>query len=403
VLSAAGRCREAIGEGAIKDFVVVELFCTLLTGFFLWLFVYQWRRKSIARWRQLAGELFCVAESTRPRRVRRAFFIYFSLFWLLNVVAALCAVHVGAHVTFDLGNQCVLAVVFAVTLMLGIPATRNIALEVRGHGVLCGKVGNRASRGRLYFVPWNQIATCQWVPKSYGAVSRFDHGRNCLTIAQVAIRPEQKAAVTAAIGQFATVYDRDGALLAEPDKEHRDAKWIPWRDLDRPRFQFDLQTMLLLVIVVACFANLFGLHYRNPAYQALTHLEAFDPAIVIHKDSQGDVWTLDFSACTKKPTDDDMVYLEPLTELISVDLSGAPITDAGLAHLKGLKNLYQVNLANTGVTDKGIEDLRRALPGASIGKRVLWSPPGVVPLAPSPPKGKRRSAAGHFSAGQVRS
>ena len=146
--------------------------------------------------------------------------------------------------------------------------------------------------------------------------------------------------------------------------------------------------MLLLVVVVACFANLVGLRYRSPRYRAIAKLEAFDAAIVY---INNDVWRVDFSWCMKKPTDDDLVCLEPLSELVDLDLAGAPITDAGLEHLKGLKKLRNLNLANTGVTDKGIEDLRRALPGArSIGKRVQWIPPGVVPVAPTPPKGTRR-------------
>jgi hypothetical protein len=320
--------------------------------------------------------------------LRWGFFIYFSVCFIGGIVGTFTRPH--DHSNFDLAAQCNFAVAFAVILMLGIPARRNIAIEVREHGVLCGKVGKYISTGALYFVPWNQIATCQWVPKSFGAASRFDDGRNCLTIAQDVIRREQKGAVTAAAGQFVPVYDHDGALLAEPNAERRKAKWIHWRELDTPRFQFDLQTLLLLVVVVACFANLFGLHYRSPEYQAIAHLEAFDPAIVIDKNYQGEVRSLNFSACTRKPTDADLVYLEPLSELRRLDLAGASITDGGLRHLKGLKNLWDVNLANTAVTEKGMEELRRALPDASIGKRVLWSPPGLVPLAPTPPKGKRR-------------
>jgi hypothetical protein len=117
-------------------------------------------------------------------------------------------------------------------------------------------------------------------------------------------------------------------------------------------------------------------------------LGAFSPRIEYH--GYDHVQELDFAGCVNKPTDDDLVCLEPLSELKYLDLAGAPITDAGLAHLKGLKNLRHVNLANTGVTEKGIEDLRRALPDASIGKRVQWIPPGAVPIAPAPPKGKRR-------------
>ena len=359
----------------------MELLCALLTGFFLWLLVYQWRRKSITRWRHLAGGHLCTAESTRPRRVRWAFFAYFSFMLLGHVASA-----VFWHTRSNLESQFGVAGVFTLVLLLGIPVTRNIALEVREHGVFCGKVGDRVSTRRLHFVPWNLIAACQWVPKSFGVISRFDNVLNRLTIAQEAVPLEEKTAVTAALGQFVPVYDHDGVLLAEPDAEHRVARWIHWRDLDRPPFQFDLQTMLLLVVVVACAASLAGIRYRSPEHQAVMKLEAFDPKIDYY--GRDDIYELDFSSCANKPTDDNLVYLEPLSELAILDLSGAPITDAGLAHLKGLKNLRHLNLTNTGVTDRGMADLRRALPDANIGKQVLWVPPNLVPLAPTPPKGK---------------
>jgi hypothetical protein len=122
---------------------------------------------------------------------------------------------------------------------------------------------------------------------------------------------------------------------------------------------------LLLAVVLACFAGMFGLYYSSPHYRAIAKLEAFGPRIHFFKD---DVWSLDFSSCTTKPTDDDLVNLEPIKELVDLDLSGCPITDAGLEHLKGLEKLHIVNLADSGVTSKGMEDLRRALPKASIGK-----------------------------------
>ena len=165
----------------------MELLCALLTGFFLWLLVYQWRRKSITRWRHLAGGHLCTAESTRPRRVRWAFFAYFSFMLLGHVASA-----VFWHTRSNLESQFGVAGVFTLVLLLGIPVTRNIALEVREHGVFCGKVGDRVSTRRLHFVPWNLIAACQWVPKSFGVISRFDNVLNRLTIAQEPFRWKKK-------------------------------------------------------------------------------------------------------------------------------------------------------------------------------------------------------------------
>ena len=238
-------------------------------------------------------------------------------------------------------------------------------------------------------MPWNQIAACYWVPRSFGTVARFDDTCNRLTIGEDAISPEQKGRVTFAIGRFVPVYDYDGAPLAKPDESQGKPRWISWRELDGPPMrplQFDLQTMLLFTVVVACFAGMVSLRYRDPEFQAVMKLREFGPGI--------DYWggdhvhRLDFSSCSNKPTDDDMVCLEPLAELATLDLSGSPITDAGLKHLKGLKKLRIVELANTGVTEAGMADLRRSLPDANVGQSP-WIPPNATPPAPTPPKAKR--------------
>lgn len=360
----------------------MELLCALLTGFFFWLLVYQWRRKSIARWREVAGEHLCTALNIRARWGRWVFLGYFGLALIGGIYNFFNLPHLALQLQWEV------AVVFAVVLMLGIPATRNIAVEVRRRGLFCSKVGDRLWISARHFVPWNQIATCQWVPKQYGVISRFDDAFNRLTIAQEAVSPETKAAVTAAMGQFAPVYDHEGTLLAKPSAEQRNAKWVSWRDMDRPRFQFDLQTLMLLAVVVACAASLVGIQYRTPEAQALRRLAVFDPQIR-YWPADGDVYELDFSGCVTKLTDNDMVYLEPLLGLRRLDLAGSAITDAGLDHLKELKKLDYVNLANTSVTEEGMRRLRRALPKANIQKSILWVPPNAVPLTPTlPRKGK---------------
>jgi hypothetical protein len=63
-------------------------------------------------------------------------------------------------------------------------------------------------------------------------------------------------------------------------------------------------------------------------------------------------------------------HLKALTQLLSLDLKGTKITDAGLEHLKGLDNLFELDLLETDVTDEGIKMLLRELPKC----RVRWSP-----------------------------
>ena len=352
----------------------MELFCALLTGFFLWLFVYHWRRKSMARLRKLAGELVVKTEIARPWQWRLALFVYLLLCWLWSVDSAVVRDWGSTSLGFHFG----IAVLFALVLILGSALRATIAFEVRAKGILCGKRGYSGWAGKPSLTPWNQISAYQWVPKSFGSLGRLDDTHGRFTVGVDAIAAEQEEALTAAIGQFVPVYDHDGTLLAKPEQDRGDLEHVPWQSLDIPRFQFNLQTMLLAVVGVACAASLCGLHYFSPHYQALVKLEAFGPEIHYVKD---DVWGLDFSACRNKPTDDDLVNVATFVELKVLDLSGSPITDAGLAHLKGLKNLDSVMLANTGVTSKGMKDLKLALPNVGIGA-VRYPSPAVI-VAPS--------------------
>ncbi len=94
----------------------MELFCALLTGFFLWLFVYQWRRKSVAQLRRLAGDHWFTARSTVPRTQRGAFFIFLLLALLGQLVTAV------SHPHLTLGSEFGLAGLSAIILFLGIPS-----------------------------------------------------------------------------------------------------------------------------------------------------------------------------------------------------------------------------------------------------------------------------------------
>ena len=155
-----------------------------------------------------------------------------------------------------------------------------------------------------------------------------------IEIAEDLIAPDQRAAVTAAMGRFVPVHGTDGTLLAEPKPAVPGAKAPPERRPDRSMLQFDLQSLLILTVVVACAANCYGLRYRRllPIREALAKLAAFGPQQIGEEE---DLISPDFSNCQTKPGDDDLAILKPLVGLRSIYLTGAPITDAGLAHLCG--------------------------------------------------------------------
>ena len=272
-------------------------------------------------------------------------------------------------------------------LLFAVPLGRtDIALEVREQGVLHSMSGKSRWLGRLKFTPWNEIKDCKWAPTLTAFQARSFLG--ILRIAEDMIAPQQKTAVTAALGRFVPVYDDDGVMLAKPEeRSEAERPASPKRTYDRPPFQFDLQSLLILTVAVACAASCYGVRHRRlkPRWDAIARLESFKPRIRYVGDR---LWSIDFSVCTNQPTDDDLAILEPLAELESLRLEGTTVTDAGLRHLKGLKELRSISLTNTRVTTKGVEDLQRALPDADISLTISIRPPSGPPSVPPAPAPK---------------
>jgi hypothetical protein len=66
--------------------------------------------------------------------------------------------------------------------------------------------------------------------------------------------------------------------------------------------------------------------------------------------------------------DDDLRHLAGLTQLRSLRLDGAQVTDSGMKHLEGLTRLEDLALNATFVTDDGAERLRQALPHCKVSR-----------------------------------
>jgi hypothetical protein len=336
----------------------VELLNAFLAGFFLWLLTFHWTRRYMAQARRQGGDLVLRVNAAGrwPRRVVQ-------LVCGVLSVSIFATVGVSSHdrsMSFFLLYELTIATQFWMFLAFLVPRGPNTAIEVRERGILHDKGRKQRPPGRLWFALWQDISRCRWRPTNAPAPW---HPRQ-LFLMEDAVTADQKAAVTAAVGRFVPVLDHDGALLAEPEEGRRD-QTPPEPCRNNFRFQFDLQSMLILVVVVACLANCYGLRYRRlqPQRQAIAKIETLGPQIdYVGEEARG----LDFSSCAKKPADADLALLEPLPELRRLNLSGAPITDAGLIHLKRLKNLVIIDLTNTKVTPKGVSDLQRALPGTVI-------------------------------------
>ncbi len=113
--------------------------------------------------------------------------------------------------------------------------------------------------------------------------------------------------------------------------------WIGWREVFgenyRPIVQVDLPVNLTL----------------DEAIEHLVHLD-----------------NLESLSLSNNTTDLELVQLEKVYWLRSLNLSGTDITDAGLKHLAQLRNLNFLHLEETTVSDKAVLELRRQLPGCKI-------------------------------------
>jgi hypothetical protein len=70
---------------------------------------------------------------------------------------------------------------------------------------------------------------------------------------------------------------------------------------------------------------------------------------------------------TETPVEDkDLVHLQNIPNLKTLDLGSTQITDAGLEHLRSIDSLEFVVLTRTMATVKGIENLRKALPNTDV-------------------------------------
>jgi hypothetical protein len=347
----------------------MELFCALLTGFFLWLFSFHWERSSLARAREAAGALLiegpAMYDWVRTTRGRRwPYFVALVLFlYLLDWLSLPSADVLAACLT-----GCLLTIVVP-------PFCNNAPLELREHGV----IHRRRRRGSLVFTSWDEIAGCKWcdkMPEDYVPARR-------LLLQCGALSAEEVEAITAVAGRFVPVYGVGGKLIAGEEAGERTADAIlPKCESRGLRFQFNLQSLMLLMVVVSCAASCYGIHYRSLQAQreAIAQLGVFLSNVDYNR--SGDVRLVDFKACKVKPGDSDLVHLEGLRGLEHLNLDGSPITDAGLKHLYPIKTLTMVSLLNTQVTQQGVDDLKRELPNAFI----LPSPPLRTPVA-GPPAG----------------
>ena len=234
----------------------------------------------------------------------------------------------------------------------------------------------------LTLTPWTEITACKWYER---LPERYVHTHHLL-LESGDLSREEIEAVTRAAASFVPVYDAAGTLLAEPTPAEPAEAVVAGRPIHHWRFQFSLQSLLLLMVVVSCAASCYGIYYRRTERQRQA-VAAFDKFRPLVYENSGDVWMLDFRPCAVKPGDDDVAALQPLPSLEFLYLDGSPVTDAGLKHVFSLKKLKVVTVSNTGITQKGVDDLKRAIP--AVTTLYCPPPPFFVPNVKTRPASKR--------------
>jgi hypothetical protein len=342
----------------------MELLCALLTGFFLWLFLFHWHHAALARAREAAGALLIevpaagkVLQANRHKGIRSAanmlvvfLFITYFVFW-------------QSVTRWTLFFDFIVAMFTYFTVWEAFPPYRKDAsLELCERGVIRRKQSYENRPGCLTFTPWEEIAGCKWYKK---LPDHYVHTRHLLLECGLLSRDESEA-ITAEAGRFVPVYDMEGEQIAGPAPADRASSAVARRQRSGGlRFQFNLQSLLLLMVLVSCAASCYGIYCRRIESQreVLAALDAFHPQV---SRIGGNVWSLDFSTCSVKPGDDDLVHLKELPALESLDLDGSPISDAGLRHLYPIKTLQSVSLLGTNVTQEGVNELKRQSPDVQI-------------------------------------
>jgi hypothetical protein len=356
----------------------MELLCAFLTAMFTWILLLRTARKRRTGFREEAGSLLlAVGVSRRTRRIayslRWCFFAvllggFLMLATMVHRLDAKSSNTLLPKFSDLLWCYCILdCAIFVWSLLLLAIATPpywpRVALEVRERGVIL--------RG-CEFRQWAEIGQFRWfAPKTILGFLSFcwrpwPHNHYRLIISESDLGEDQREVVTATLARFVAVYDHDGTLLAAPSQTEITARASqPVKRRPRFRFQFDLQALLLFVVVVSCAASCFAIHHRRAqSYRsAVARLAAFQPDV----HSLGEIPTIiDFSRSPTKPADDHLACLECLDQLTSLTLTGSPVTDVGLEHLKKLPNLRSVMLVDTKVTRQGAEQLSRDLPQTTI-------------------------------------
>ena len=317
----------------------MELFAALLTGilsggFFLYLHVGRFSRS-----RQQAGTLLYQSLARFWMSRSRYYLILFVIFLL----PSLLSISTPFFVFINTFGSCCLAIFFW---------TASRGPELREQGILLPFNG-------LSLIPWDQVWYCKWLVDRHTLLVMTG-----LKTEKLKIMPEHADQVSEILVQRVRLFDANNNAL-NPDFDPPKPASSETVQPIRVPFQFDLRTLLLLMVVASAASAWLGIHLRTQWREqaVLEKLAQFNPSVTKRNNR---VYTLCFTQSKSGPTDNDLQPLAVFGKLQVLNLSNTPITDNGVIYLIRLHGLKALHLKNTQITDEGIRRLQEALPETMI-------------------------------------
>lgn len=334
----------------------MEILAASLTAVFYWPFLFFRDKDRRQRLRDHAGPLFLKQKCRRKpwdrwtcTSLAIVSFLPFLLAMSMDIAVRWQAGSILPKIFFSAST---FTLMLWCTAILGLPSLLSWllpqVLELRQRGLIIFQGEN------IQYIPWARVEFAQWahvLGRVQIQLCFMDSKHGLSKDKRFDISADKEDAVLAMLQPVVELRDPSGAVVnPEIHAAKRDAS-MPARS-----YQFDLRTLLLFMLFASAAMSWYGIHYhRNAAEKAaLARLEPFQPQITGRYYLQ-----VDFSASSVKPNDGDLALLADLNSLDHLDLTGAPITDAGLEHLEHLNSLSFLVLSNTAVGDDGLRHLEK--------------------------------------------
>jgi Leucine-rich repeat (LRR) protein len=337
----------------------MELLCALLMGIFLWLCFISGIKSLRIGVREDAGLLLeTVNCSNKINTLRNRLLICSCYVCYPFFLGLIIARNNGTSVDWYAFFQIVLWtwLLFGLAPVI-IQGHKQRFLQIRENGIVFTHENDHYQR--YHFIPWRDINFCKWVPseeilliqKQNGALDFHIAANHCKNTIET-------------LGRFVDVRDQNDNIIPAPlDRPLANAPnntLKPKLSLKRPLFQFDLRTLLLLMMVFASGFSWYGIRYRHRGQirnEIAKHEKKYGD---VHYGFDGiDVMYLNFTFAQNKPGDDDLIEIQKFPRLQWLYLTNSPISDAGLIHIESLSQLNQLDLTGTKITDSGLEILKR--------------------------------------------